>query len=500
MTGPRDRMALRLLTIVLAATVIGGCGKARPLVPAAAAGPAPEVAALQRELAALLDRPGLRRATWGIAVRSLRMGERLFERTPHALLVPASAMKVVTAAVAGAAVGWDFTFTTTVELAGTLDGGTLNGDLVLRGSGDPATLGEGGTDLAGAVRDALNERGITRIAGRVIGDDNLVEEPRPGLAWSWDDLGTTSGAVSGALNATENVTRIVVKPGPAPGQPSTVEPPVDDPGMLIVNHSTTGAAGTPQTLWAERRPGEAGLAIEGSLPHEARPVFLTVSVGNPTLWTARLVRSRLIAAGVVVDGDAADADDLPDAPTTGERLVTVLSRPLADVVTPMLKRSINMYAEALLRLATGREGARERQAAVAATRRYLREWGVSEDAARMVDGSALSRWNLMSAETLVAVLAHERDGANASPLLASLPVAGVDGTLAERMKGTPAAGNVRAKTGAMNGVRSLAGYVTTQDGEPLAFAVVVNNYEGAASVAVAAIDALAVRLAGFSRR
>ena len=106
----------------------------------------------------------------------------------------------------------------------------------------------------------------------------------------------------------------------------------------------------------------------------------------------------------------------------------------------------------------------------------------------------------MSAEALVAVLAHERDGANASPLLASLPVAGVDGTLAERMKGTPAAGNVRAKTGAMNGVRSLAGYVTTQDGEPLAFAVVVNNYEGAASVAVAAIDALAVRLAGFSRR
>lgn len=494
------------------ATLMAGYAAARQAAPPAAPSTAPSLvpppaepvppalAALHRDIAALLDGPGLQRATWGIAVQSLRTGERLFEHNPRTLLVPGSVMKVVTAAAVGAAVGWDHTFTTTVEAVGAIDAGTLNGDLVLRGGGDPSTLGDGGTDLASAIRDALAARGVSRITGRVVGDDSAAEEPRPGLAWSWDDLGTASGAISGALNATENVTRIIVRPGTAPGQPATVEPPADDLAMLIVNRSTTGAAGSPQTLWAERRPGEAGLAIEGSLAHETRPVILTVAVGNPTLWTARLVRSRLIATGVVVDGDAVDVDDLREVPASGEVLVAVPSRPLAAIVTPMLKRSINMYADALLRLATGKDGPRETPAALAAVGRRLREWGVAEDAATIVDGSALSRRNLLSAEALVAVLAHERDGVNASPLLQALPVAGVDGTLAERMKGTPAGGNVRAKTGTMTGVRSLAGYVTTRDGEPLAFAVVVNNYEGAAPVAVTAIDMIAVRLAGFSRR
>ncbi len=488
------------MALALAATAMAGCARARPTAPAIAASPAPAVATLQRDLTALLDRPGLQRATWGIAVESLRTGERLFAHNPGALLVPGSVMKVVTAAAVGAAVGWDHVLTTTVTVAGTIDAGTLTGDLLLHGGGDPATLGDGGTDLVSAIRDALAARGVSRITGRVIGDDNAVEEPRPGLAWSWDDLGTTSGALAGALNATENVTRIIVRPGAAPGQPPAIEPPMDDAGMRIVNHSTTGAAGTPQTLWAERRPGEEGLTIEGALAHDARPAVLTVSVGNPTLWTARLVRSRLVAAGVTIEGDAVDIDDLREPPQPGAVLVAVPSRPLTDIMTPMLKRSINVYADALLRLATGTDGTRETPAALAAVQRRLREWGVAEDAARIVDGSALSRRNLLSAEALVAVLAHEQKGASASPLLQALPVAGVDGTLAERMKGTAAAGNVRAKTGTMTGVRSLAGYVTTRDGESLAFAILVNNYEGSPQAALAAIDAIAVRLAGFSRQ
>lgn len=496
-TGPAR---LRRLAIALVLASAAACAKVQPEVAPSVVASSPAVAALHRDLTGLIDRPGLRRATWGIAVQSLRTGERLFEQNPGALLIPASAMKVVTAAVAGAAVGWDFTFATTIQAAGTIDAGTLDGDLVLRGSGDPSTLGEGGVDLAAAVRGALAARGVTRITGRIVGDDNAVEEPRPGLAWSWDDLGTATGALSGGLNATENVTSIVVRPGSRAGLPVTIEPPAEDPAMRLVNRATTGAAGAPRTLWAERRPGEEGLAIEGVLALDARPAIMTVSVANPTLWTARLVRARLVAAGVAVDGEAVDADDLPDAPRAGELLGTVPSRPLTDVVTPMLKRSINVYADALLRLATGRGGPRETLAAQAAARRRLQEWGVAEDEARMVDGSALSRWNLMSAGALVTVLAHEFAGGVASPVMQALPVAGVDGTLADRMKGTAAAGNVRAKTGAMTGVRSLAGYVTTGDGEPLAFAVIVNNYEGAASAAVAAIDALAVRLAGLSRR
>ena len=495
---------MRFLTIAVAVTLMAGCAKARtaPLstAPSTAAAPTPAVAALHRDLAALLDGPGLQRATWGLAVQSLRTGERLFEHNPDARLVPGSAMKVVTAAAAAAAVGWEYRFTTTVEATGPIEGGTLAGDIVIRGSGDPSTNGDGGIDLVAGTLDALRQRGILHITGRIIGDDNAVEEPRPGLAWSWDDLGTASGTVSGGLNATENVTRLVVRPAPEPGQPARIEPPSNDTGMVILNRTATAASGTAQTLWAERRPGEAGLTIAGTLARDARPAVLTVAVGNPTRWVAALVRSRLVASGIAVEGEAVDADDLPGPVPAGQALLTIQSRPLYEIVAPMLKRSINMYADALLRLATGKDGPRETPAALAAERFRLREWGVPEDAATVVDGSGLSRHNLLSASGLVTVLSRQFDPSGASPLMQALPIAGVDGSLADRMKGTPAAGNVRAKTGAMTAARSLAGYVTTRDGEPLAFVVVVNNYEGAAPVAVTAVDAIAVRLAGFSRR
>lgn len=495
----------RVLAVAVAAALLASCAKARPgqgpmgvpqvaaSQPASPAGPP----ALAAELDALLDRPGHRRATWGVSVRSLSTGEPLYARNAGALLVPASVMKIATAAAAASAVGWEYSYSTTAEVAGSVEGGVLRGDLVLRGTGDPSLLGDGGADLVAAVAGALRERGVTRIDGRVIADDSAVEEPRPGLAWSWDDLGTATGALTGALNATENVARIVVAPGGSAGLAPRIEPPADDRELAIVNRAVTGAPGTPQTLWAERQPGEAALTIAGAIAADARPAALTVSVGNPTLWVARLVRTRLVAAGIAVDGVALDGDDLPSVPA-GDVLARVSSPPLRELVRPMLKRSVNAYAEALARLAAGPAGALEMPAAGTAIRGRLREWGVGEDAVRIVDGSGLSRFNLASADALTGILSAAWSG-GASPLVAALPVAGVDGTLAERMKGTAAAGNVRAKTGTMTHVRSLAGYVTTADGEPLAFAIVANNFEGPAAGVTATIDTIATRLAGLRR-
>jgi D-alanyl-D-alanine carboxypeptidase/D-alanyl-D-alanine-endopeptidase (penicillin-binding protein 4) len=485
---------------VLAVGVTASCSKAPLVVPVAAVHPVPAtIARIGYEIRALLKRPGHLHASWGIAVRSLRTGEALFEHNARALLVPGSTLKVVTVAAAAGAVGWDYAFSTTVETVGAVEASTLTGDLVIRGNGDPSMMGRAGTDLMAPLVTALRQRGITHITGRVIGDDNAVEEPRPGLAWSWDDLGTASGALSGALNATENVTRVVVRPGNAPGLPTSLEPPLDDPEMVITNQSTTTAAGTPRALWAERYPGHAGLIVAGTLAEDTGPAVLTVSVGNPTQWVARLVRSRLASSGITVEGQAIDADDLSQPLPPGDALLTLRSRRLSDMVIPMLKDSVNVYADAVLRLATGREGPREIGAALAAERISLRKWRITEEAAVVVDGSGLSRFNLFSATGLVTVLTHEWDPAGRSPLMQALPVAGVDGTLARRMKGTAAAGNLRAKTGSMTHVRSLAGYVTSGDGEPLAFAIIANNYEGPALAVTASIDAIATVLAGFRR-
>ncbi len=486
---------LRLLTLALAAVLAVSCAKAHP-EPARLPSPS-ALTVLARDIDALLDRPGQQRATWGVVVQSLRTGDRLYARNPRTLLVPASALKIVTAATAAAAVGWDYAFTTAVAITGTVEGGALNGDLLIAGTGDPSTEGEGGVDLVQPILEALHARGITRIAGRIVGDDSAVEEARPGQAWSWDDLGTTTGTLAGALNAAENVTQVVVSPGAEPGAPTSVGPPADDPDLPLLNRSVTVAPGARWSLWPERPPGERALVVAGGIAQDARPALLTVAVGNPTRWVAAFVRSRLIRAGVAVEGPAIDADDLLEVPV-GTPLVTVTSKSLAMIVRPMLKRSINMYADALLRLATGPAGVRETPAATAAARRQLQSWGVAEDGIWMVDGSGQSRQDLASAEAMTTVLAHEwSDGA--SPLVRGLPVAGVDGSLAGRMVGTAAAGNVRAKTGSMTHVRSLAGYVTTRDGEPLAFTILVNNFEGPPSQATAAIDAVAVRLAEFQR-
>jgi D-alanyl-D-alanine carboxypeptidase/D-alanyl-D-alanine-endopeptidase (penicillin-binding protein 4) len=175
------------------------------------------------------------------------------------------------------------------------------------------------------------------------------------------------------------------------------------------------------------------------------------------------------------------------------------SHPLAEIVEPLMKESINVYGEALLRLNAAPGVFPTNDAALEGLRLRRAAWGVPADSQQLVDGSGLSRRDTIAPDTLLAILKREYDASGESPWMKALPVAGVDGSLETRLKGTAAERNVRAKTGTMSNIRSLAGYVTTRDGEHLAFVIMVNNFEGAGAVAVRAIDAITTRLAGFSR-
>jgi D-alanyl-D-alanine carboxypeptidase/D-alanyl-D-alanine-endopeptidase (penicillin-binding protein 4) len=224
-------------------------------------------------------------------------------------------------------------------------------------------------------------------------------------------------------------------------------------------------------------------------------------VGNPTAWFANAFRSALIAGGIEVTGAAYDVDDVEVLPEKERWSVLYAHRSpsLAEIAQPMLKESINLYAEAALRLNAARGLLPTNDAALEGLRSRLTAWGISPEAWQIVDGSGLSRRDAVAPEVLVAVLQrmHERSGT--SPWMTALPVAGRDGTLANRMKGTPAENNVRGKTGTMTNIRTLAGYVRTRDGETLAFALMANGFEGSGAAANEAIDRIAVRLADFSR-
>lgn len=443
--------------------------------------------------------PGVQRAAWGIVVHSLDRNERLFELNPRTLLVPASAAKLVSLATAVDAVGWDFRFETKVQATAPLSDGTLRGDLLIVGSGDPSPGGRAGEELSSWV-DTLRARGVRRIEGRVIGDDDAVEEPRPQLAWGWDDLGYATGVLFGALNVAENRMVVTITPSSTTEGPTSLGVDSHALSRPLTNRTVTGAPASPLLIWPEQRPGEASLTIAGSVPAGAPPARLSVSAGNPTLWFATSLRSALLSGGIDVTGAAFDIDEATPPPErAGPVLYTYRSPTLAEIAQPLLKDSINLYGEAVLRLNTARGVLPTNDAALEGVGIRLAAWGIPRDAWQIVDGSGLSRRNAVAPETLVAILQRMHDPSEASPWMTGLPVAGRDGTLAGRMKGTPAEGNLRAKTGTMSNIRTLAGYVRTRDGERLAFAIMADNFEGPGSAATEALDRIAVRLAGFSR-
>ena len=474
------------------------CAKSSPST--APRSPSAALDQLRRDITQATQSSGVQRGVWGIVVQSLDRNERLFELQPRILLVPASVAKLAVVATAAEAVGWDYQFETTIRATGPISDGVLMGDLMVSGSGDPTIGGRAGEDLSSWIA-AVKAAGIRRIEGRIIGDDDPIEEPRPQLAWAWDDLGYPSGVLFGALNYAENRMTVTVTPGQSAGTPASLTVDAQAAARPLANLVVTGATGTTQLIWPEQRPGEPLLTIAGSIPASATPARLAVAVGNPTIWFAQVLRSRLLAQGIEVSGEAWDIDDVRPPPdrTRAQLIFTHRSKPLRDIVQPLLKESINLYAESVMRLNAARGQLPTNDAALEGFGKRLAAWGIPADSQRQVDGSGLSRRSTISAETVLAVLQRMHDASGSSPFVAALPIAGVDGTLSDRLKNTPAAGNVRAKTGTMSNIRSLAGYAKTRDGETLAFVAMVNNFEGTGAAANAALDSIAVALASFSR-
>ena len=461
----------------------GGCARVRssPAIPFPSGSGGPLVEAARAAVAST----GVERAAWGVAVRSLERADTLLEWNADVLLVPASALKLVTLGAAAEAVGWDYAFDTTLVARGAVVDGVLDGDLVVHGTGDPTIRG----------------RGIERVTGRIVGNDDGAEEPLPRFAWAWDDLGYAYGALPGALNFGENRARVTIEPGPQPGTPAVVSLTRGLDSVRVANEVETVAAGSTPVVRPMLEPAGHGLRIQGVVPAGGSPLTFPVSAGNPTLAFASMLRHRLVESGVAVDGAPVDIDDAVPAPANGPTAVLYRHRspPLSAIAEPMLKESLNLYAETVLWLATGPEGPRAADPALDAVRDRLAEWGIPGGHHQVVDGSGLSRRNTITAAALVAVLERFHDPLWTSPWMRALPVAGRDGTLESRLRGTPAEGNLAAKTGSMSNIRSLAGYVRTHDGETLAFAVIVNNFEGSGRAAEAAIDGIASALAGFSR-
>jgi D-alanyl-D-alanine carboxypeptidase/D-alanyl-D-alanine-endopeptidase (penicillin-binding protein 4) len=446
------------------------------------------------------------RGAWAVDVRSLDTGEQLYTRDAERLMMPASNMKILTTAGAAEILGWDYRFTTTLEASAPIDAGVLKGDLFIRGSGDPTINARDGRAPAVLAEwaAALRALGIEKIDGRVVGDDQAFDDEGIGQGWAWDYLQFGYAAPVGALEFNENMAALTVSAGAEAGQAADVGLS-GGAGLRLQTNVRTVAAGTDTAISYRRRLDAPVLEVSGTIAVGAPADHRTVAVVNPTIFFAQALKDALVERHIAVTGAAVDMDDIAgELPLSADRrvLASTTSPTLGEIATVLMKVSQNLYAETLVKaVGAARGGLGTFEGGSAAIRGTLTSWGIPDDGYVMADGSGLSRYNYVTAATLTSVLARMyQDPKHREPFMATLPVAGKDGTVNSRLRRTRAEGNARAKTGSISNVRALSGYVRTRDGEMLVFSILANDFVIPSATVTWMADLAVEHLANFTRR
>ena len=447
---------------------------------------------LQSAIDRILDRPVFAGAFWGVEVRSLKTGKVLYARNAEKSMKPASTLKLVTTAAALDALGPDFRMRTTLETAGRRDAmGRVLGDVYLVGRGDP----ELGAAAFQEMAEALKASGVRRIEGRLVGHEGLFSGDRRGTDWSWGDLVWSYGAEVSALSFEDNVATLSVSPGERAGDPVLVEPSPETAYYRVISTATTSGPGTAADLALERDFGSNVIRLGGTFPVDDPPEDLGVALEDPARYAATVFAEVLESKSIRVAGGIETSSG--PIPAGARVLAAHDSAPLAEILKGINKPSQNLHTEILLRLLGARvKGTGTVNAGHTAVLEFLRRVGVSPQRWSLQDASGLSRSDLVSPHEMVGLLAAMDRHRYAAVFKESLPIAGVDGTLEHRMRGTAAQGRVTAKTGTIRHVNALDGYATSRAGERLAFAIVVNHHTGDAGEATSAIDQIVGLLAG----
>lgn len=541
--------------------------KSRPQAPAQqqATGQQPETLdSLRGHIAAHIAQVRFAPAAWGVKIVSLDTGKTIFEHNPGKYFNPASNAKLYTAALALDRLGVDYRIRTSLYSTARPDAsGTLKADLTVYGRGDPTMAARlnGGDYFKGLdpLIAQLVNAGVRRVEGDLVADESYFAGPPFGSGWEWDDLQAYYGAEVSALTIDDNALDLFVKPAERAGMPCRITTGPPTSFVTLINRTQTSAKGAESRIVVYRPVGENIIYVSGRLPIDSSGYYSSVAVHNPAGLFATLFKDALAQRGIAVTGrtrviDWKYREVTPLDLTKLIELGAVESMPLADIVRETLKPSQNLYAQLLLlqvgahaELAVEGRGVEEKNRSASGDRspqpptpnaqppaldpystteergvelmnNFLVEVGVRKGDVLLEEGSGLSRRDVITPEATVALLSYMSRGRWAEVYRNALPVAGVDGTLKNRMKGTPAVGNVRAKTGTLRYVYTLSGYVTTAAAERLAFSIMLNNYynpERAAALRDPSgtpagrpappaprddVDAIAIMLAGFTGR
>jgi serine-type D-Ala-D-Ala carboxypeptidase/endopeptidase (penicillin-binding protein 4) len=503
---------------------------------------------LKTQIEAILHQPGMASAHWGIDILDLQTGKAIYSLNPDHLFLPASNVKLLTTAAALALAGTDYRFHTTIETTGKLESdGRLLGDLVIVGRGDANISGrvlpyQLKTERLSPPTQALEEladqivgKGIKILDGDLIGDDTFYSAQRYGEGWAYDDLQWIDGAPVSALTFNDNVLFVRIHPGPQVGDKALVTMDPETTYYEVDNRILTTAPAIARKIGMHRDPGSLKVVLWGSLPQNDPGLSEAVSIEDPAGFTAHLFRTILERRGITITGKArahhgelAQFFDQPQpqqrmgsaptgrqccggingpaaSPGPEQPLVTPngpvqvlaehISLPLLEDVRVTNKTSQNLHAELLLRL-IGRlkNGDGSFEGGGAARREFLLKAGLASDEFFLLDGSGLSRRDLITPAAIVHLLLYATNQSWGAAFEQTLPVGGVDGSLADRFVNTPAGGLIHAKTGTLSHTNALSGYGETRSGRRFVFSIFCNNHNLPSSKVAAAIDSMVVLL------
>lgn len=457
---------------------------------------------------AMLDDSGLAGTRWGLLVVT-EDGETVAEVHADDRFSPASNTKIFTTATA-------FARLEDLETPGAGDATSVRledddadaPDVVLVGAGDPL-LGDGLNCVEtclGELADAVAAR--TRRVDDVIGDDRLYPDERWGPGWSWEDLQTAFGMAASALTVNENVVWADVTPGDGLGAPVQATWREGDDLLTLDVEAVTVAEGQGD-LRLERRPGSTVVRLYGGLGLGSAPLPLRIGIEDPAEAAALRFRRLLEHRGVTVEGEIwarhrplALADDpavrsgrFEGIEPSGSEIARLARRPLIVSLQRIAKSSQNLHAELMLRRLGLIEGTGSRADGLAVVETVMAEAGVPRAAWDLHDGSGMSVYNRVSPRATTTFLRWTQTQAWGEAWRATLPIGGRDGTLARRFAGTPLEGRIFAKTGSLNGVNALAGFLTAASGRTLIFAVYANDRPSTAGSATEVMDRMLVALA-----
>ncbi|MEB3831349.1 D-alanyl-D-alanine carboxypeptidase/D-alanyl-D-alanine endopeptidase [Phormidium sp. CCY1219] len=479
------------------------CGIIAGMTPTVAVAEAPGIcqSRLEPAIAQIINRPELRRSRWGILVETLDSGSNptLYQKESDRYFIPASNAKLLTSAAALHHLGSNFRIRTSVYGKDSTPGNLEH--LRIVGRGDPSIT----ASQLEAIAEQLHNQGIEQI-GQIIADDSYFRGLPFNPNWEWEDVQAGYGAPVNSLIYNQNAIELKVWPQNQ-GDPLRVTWADPREGMRwrIENNAITVASSQPEFLEVGRDFATPVIRLSGQLRAGSEPEDIYVATPHPGNFFLRHFREALAKVGITAGRGLVTHEATPSS--AQRELATIESPPLSELVMQVNQKSNNLYAEVLLRSLGTNPGNKAKKAlpeeTIAAGLQVLEaalsEIGVDSDSYELVDGSGLSRQNLVSPEALVQTLRAFAYSPNSEIYRNSLPVGGVSGTLRWRFRDTPGEGKVRAKTGTLTGVSALSGYVPNSEYDTLIFSIMVNQSDRRARQLRQAIDEIVLLLTQMRR-